>query len=205
MSGTTSDPQVKAAPKPHPPKPSTTTANWRTALLIAAALAALLIALNISSIVVALVNDSFYRIKDSAGGFDLQYASGYLSSFVNESFTYLIPLAAGVFVSLKFIAPVTSTTSVATVLLKGLIAAVIGVVIGTIASLLIGFFGQLSFSGPLFGMSFPSIIGLDNAGMDFFYRISMMLPNAIQISPTVVLIVLLGWLWMRRVPLKTAS
>jgi len=205
MSGTTSDPQVKPAPKPHPPKPSTTTANWRTALLIAAALAALLIALNIASVIIALVNDSFYRITSSGGGFNLSVMSDYLTGFVREVFSYLLPLAAGVFVSLKFIAPITSTTSVATVLLRGLIATAVGVAMATVFVIVGGFIGGLSFAGPLFGGSFPQVLGVDNVGFDFLYRISTMLPSALQIAPTVVLIVILGWLWMRRVPLKTAS
>ena len=204
MSGTTSDPQVKPAPKPHPPKPSTTTANWRTALLIAAALATLLIALSIADVLVTIVNDSFYQFESGGGSLDLSLASSYLAAFVGSVFNFWIPLAAGVFISLKFLAPVASDQSIATVLLRGLIATAVGAVLAQIAVLVTSFLGQLSLAGPIFGATFPQVIA-GQQGLDFFYRLSSVLPTALHNAPTVVLIVILGWLWMRRVPLTTAS
>jgi len=205
MSGTTSDPSVKPAPpKPHPPKPSTTTANWRTALLIAAVLAALLIALNIADVVVTIVNDSFYQFESGGGSLDLSLASSYLSAFVGSVFNFWIPLAAGVFLSLKFISPVSSQLSIAAVLLRGLLATAVGAVLAQIAVLITTFLGGLSLTGPIFGATFPQVIS-GQQGLDFFYRLSSVLPTALHNAPTVVLVVILGWLWMRRVPLKSAN
>jgi hypothetical protein len=204
MSGTASDPQVRPAPpKPHPPKQSTTTAHWRTALLISAVLAALLIALSIADVLVTIVNDSFYQLESGGGSLDLSLASSYLAAFVGSVVNFWIPLAAGVLVSLKFLAPVASDQSIATVLLRGLIATAVGAVFSQVAVLVTTFLGQLSLNGPIFGATFPQIVS--GQGLDLFYRLSSVLPTALHNAPTVVLIVILGWLWMRRAPLTTAN
>ena len=100
-------------------------------------------------------------------------------------FAWALPLAVGVFVSLRFVAPVVASAPVSAVLARGVVAAVLGAAFGAILALPVS-------------MGLSAALGDSTGG--FLGALAEMARRSVDVTPIILLIVLLGWLWLRRTP-----
>ena len=129
----------------------------------------------------------------------IAYGYGYTgmigSGLALQLITVLLPLAAGVFVGFRLVAPITAPLSLRSVLLRSLVASGIAAVFAFIVELFVIL--ATSVTDNIFGNSFP----LGQVGGAFGQAISQLtsvLAGFLENVPLVGLAAVLLWLWLRR-------
>jgi hypothetical protein len=124
-----------------------------------------------------------------------------LSSFFITFGTTVLPTAIGVFLAFWFIVPLTADLRVVSVVLRSLIAAVVAAVVTLVFTSVFAAGGAFTSTGAPFGTSFPS-------GMDVAYAafgtVQTVLYTFLSVTPLVMLVGLLAWLWVSN-PRPSAS
>ena len=172
------------------PGARTTDASTRTprnALLIAAAVGIAIAALGIIGSLLDVFSDFVTGIYADFSGVD---AYGWFAPQLVGMAAYLgvwaLPVAAGVFLSLRYVAPITASANTAAVLARALVATAIGAAAGVVLSY------PVSMA--------PSIAFGDVSGGGFLGTLFEMARRSVELIPLVLLAVTLGWLWLRRTP-----
>jgi len=187
-----------SAGTPLTPTADASTTGTRNALVIAGGVAASVLLLALVSTLLTSFSSLFYGVfTNFQDGLSTVYYM--LAGFVSTIFTWILPLAIGVFLSLKFFRPIAATTEISAVLIRGLIATAAGAIAALVISVLWSIVSSLSLRGPLFGDSFP---GVDSGSFPYSLvgTIFGLVQRAVEVTPVVLLVVVLGWLWLRRTP-----
>jgi hypothetical protein len=176
---------------------STTTA--RNAIVIAGGVGALVLVLTLIGTLLTSFSSLFYGVFTNFNdGLSTTYYM--FSGFVSTIFTWILPIAIGVFLSLKFFRPIAATTAIGVVLVRGLIATAAGAIVALVISLLWALVSSISLRGPLFGDSFPGITDSGSFPYSIVGTFFGLIQRAVEVTPVVLLVVVLGWLWLRRTP-----
>jgi len=169
------------------------TATTRNALIIAGAVAVIAIArVLVVTIVnfIGLIADGMLSSFESPADFGL-YFGPTISLEARTIFAWILPVAIGVFISLRAIRPIAASMSTRTVIVRGLISAAVGAIAGIIVSLPLSLEpAEVANGETLAALSpFPILSAL----IFCLYR-------ALAIAPLVLLAVVVGWQWLRRTP-----
>ena len=172
------------------PAPSTadvSTSATRISLRIAAAVWVAVAGLGIVGSALTTVQDFLTGIYSEFSSTDyVDWFAPQLIALVAYVLAWALPVAAGVFVSLRFVAPVVASAPVGGVLARGVVATVLGAAFGVILTL------------PL--SIILSVASGDPTGGGLLGALAEMARRSVEVAPVVELIVLLGWLWLRRTP-----
>ena len=180
------------------PTADASTTGTRNAVIISAGLGALVLVLALIGTLLSSFGDLMYNaFSNFENGFSIIYYT--FSGFVSSVFTWVLPLAIGVFLSLKFFRPISAESSLRVVLVRGLIATAAGAIAAFVISLLWSIVSSISLQGPLFGGSFPGV-DVNSFPYSVVGTIFGLLQRAVDVTPVVLLVVVLGWLWLRRTP-----
>jgi len=186
--------------------PRTTTAQTRTSLVIAGGVALVMLAGGLVSGIsffLQQVMQNFSSGYSSGGAFDNPFtAAQWIGSAIGQSLLVAVAVAAGVFLSLRFFRPITASSSLISVILRGLIATAAAAIVATIVSLLASGFAGASIDGSFFGNSFPGLDLFSQSLENIAWAIAGLPERAVSLAATVVLVTVLGWLWLRRTPLR---
>ena len=171
------------------PAPSTadvSTSATRISLRIAAAVWVAVAGLAMLGTLITTAQDVITGLyADFASDDSVAWFSQQLMAIGVYLFAWALPLAVGVFVSLRFVAPVVASAPVPVVLARGVVASVLGAGFGAVLAIPLSMVLSASFGNPTGG---------------FLGAISEMARRSVEVTPLILLIVLLGWLWLRRTP-----
>jgi len=201
MTDQTPTASAPAAPAPDAGVP--TTARTTTALVFGAAVTAVLLAGSIVSSLSYVLQDALQRLG-GGDGFFTDPASGFqwLSSGFGTTIVWALVVGVGVFLSLRFFRPVSAGSSLKSVLLRGLVAVAAATVAATLASFVMSGLVGAGVRGSFFGNSFPVIDLFSQSLQNFAFAIAGIPERAVNLATTILLVTVLGWLWLRRTPLK---
>lgn len=154
--------------------------------------------------IVLFVQDLIGTMSSTLVGFSLDdVASGYFGVMWQQLLGYGLLMfflfAAGVFLSLWLLAPVSPSLTIMQALLRGLLAAAIGAVVVLVVNLGLGMIGPMSGAGTLFGNAFPWP-GLGGTVQAATMALQVGIGAFVRQAPVVVLVVVLTWLWLQKHP-----
>lgn len=109
------------------------------------------------------------------------------------SFWFAVAMGLGVFLSVRFIAPVSASQSLMTVLVKSILAALVGGAIFAICAVFVSIISSVGFGSPIFGNSFPAIDGLSDAATGALSRFVSAISGTITAIPAVALVIVVWW------------
>ena len=186
--------------------PRSTTAQTTTAIIISLGVAVvMLVGAFISGITYLLqqVLQSFGDVYSSGGAFDDPFsAAQWIGSSIGQGLLGALAVALGVFLSLRFFRPISASSALLSVILRGLIATASGAIVGTLVSIIAAGFAGASIDGSLFGNSFPGLNLFSQSLVNIGWAIAGLPERAVSLATTILLVTVLGWLWLRRTPLK---
>jgi hypothetical protein len=166
---------------------NTTRANARTAGAAAAIVAAVLIAQSILRAIVGVISN---LANGSITGYNLQYSLNPLGEGVITFATSVVPSALGVFLAFWVLVPLTADLRIGRVVLRSLVAAAVAAVLTCL------FTGVYAFGDAVL------------RGGDFFYAVFGTVQTTfyafISVTPLVLLVGVLVWLWLSK-PAPSAS
>ena len=196
-------PTVPASGTPATDAAEPSTARTTTALVFGAAVAVVLFAGSIISSLSYLLQDALQRLG-GGGGFFTDPTSGFqwLSSGFGSALVWALAAGAGVFLALRFFRPIGAGSSLKSVLLRGLVAVAAATIVATLASFVMSGLVGANVRGSLFGNSFPVIDLFSQSLQNFAFAIAGLPERAVSLATTILLVAVLGWLWLRRTPLK---
>jgi hypothetical protein len=160
-------------------------AQGRVPLVTAAGVFAVLLA---QSIVVAVVEILTFGFQNP----------GQLDNVGYSVVLNFLPVAVGVFVSLRYIAPIGAASSLRVTVLRSVVALAVGAVVVFIVALIAS--RSLAPNGPLFGDSFPGL-NLGGLPLAFFEAVSVF----VQLLSFVVLAGILQRLWLAKHPVRAEA
>jgi hypothetical protein len=168
---------------------NTTRANARTAGAAAAIVAAVLVAQSILRAIVGVISNVAYS-AGSINGYDLQYSLNPLGEGFITFATSVVPSALGVFLAFWVLVPLTADLRIGRVVLRSLVAAAVAAVLTCL------FTGVYAFGDAIV------------RGGDFFYAVFGTVQTTfyafISVTPLVLLVGVLVWLWLAK-PAPTAA
>ena len=183
-----------------------TTAQTSTALIVSLGVAVvMLVGAFVSGISYLLqqVLQSFGNAYSSGGAFDSPLTTlEWIGSSIGQNVLGALAVALGVFLSLRFFRPISAGSSLLSVILRGLIATASGAIVSTIFSVLAAGFAGASVDGSFFGNSFPGLNLFSQSLENLGWALAGLPARAASLATTILLVTVLGWLWLRRTPLR---
>lgn len=168
----------------------TADAATRAVLVTALLVAAFHVVKLVFGVVVSFGNTLAYG---SGGSFD--YVANILEGSVWQFFTGIVPLAVGIFIGFRLVAPITALLALRSVLLRSVVAAGIAAAM----ALVIGIVFALSthVTDNVFGYAFP-LGEVGGAFTQAFASIGETLASLLASLPEIALAAVLLWQWLRR-------
>lgn len=178
-----------------------------SALVTAGGILAVLLVQALLLLLVNLVKTAAYLAPSGEPGNSVgSWVGDVLAQLVGDSFTAAIPFAAGVFLSLWRLLPITADLRLASAAARAIVAAVVGGLAAVAASVLVaialGLSGVVPFLGDVAG-------GIVRAGSDIWLSVLSAVLGSLSALilniPLVLLAGLLLWGWLRRHPLPPSA
>ena len=186
--------------------PRSTTAQTTTATIFSlGVVVVMLVGAFVSGIsyVLLQVVQSVGNAYGSGGPFDSPIsAAQWIGTSIGQTVLGALAVAVGVFLSLRFFRPISASSPLISVILRGLIATASGAIVGTIVSVIAAGFMGASVDGSFFGNSFPALNLFSQSLENVAWAIAQLPDRAVGLATTVLLVTVLGWLWLRRTPLR---
>lgn len=111
--------------------------------------------------------------------------------------TRALPVGIGIFVTLRWITPLTAGLALRIVVVRSVIAALIGIAAAFVFLSLYGVLQQFDVNGPLFGNAFPQVSA---SGNNLIYGLigaaSSAVSLLVQVLPLTLLAGILTWMWL---------
>jgi hypothetical protein len=170
----------------------------RTAAIAAAGVAAVLLVQDLIGIV-STVMVGYSQAENNSGTY-----LGYLWQSIGFGLLLLLAFAGGVFLSLWLVAQVSRSLTVMQVVLRGMLAAVVGAAAVLALSFVLEMIGPMSGAGTLFGNSFPWP-DLSSTAQAFSVAVQRAVHFVVQQAPVVVLVAVLLWIWLGKHPSRHAG
>lgn len=169
----------------------------RAAMISTAVTAAGVAAALLLEFILTAIGGALATMQYGGGGlFGGDYATGLLAFGIWIA-TWVLPVAAGVFVSFWRIVPITAALRPLQVIAWSLVATAVGVTLSFLARVVLSATQALSTSDPMFGNSFPGGLG---TARDMLFTLLTDLGSAVSAlpgaAPLIVLSGLLLWIWL---------
>ncbi|WP_213815103.1 hypothetical protein [Glaciihabitans sp. dw_435] len=176
-------------------------------LLVALGVVTAMIAGFVVQILANQIGTVLYEVQSDPSDGISDQALGYIQAGLETFGTRILPVGVGIFVTLRLITPVSAGLWLRTVVIRSVIAALIGVAAAFVVISLYGIVNHFQVDGSLFGHAFP---GISAPGLDVIYGLVGAVASAIslliEVVPLTLLAGILVWIGLgRRAAADTGS